>query len=553
MAEENGALERITVRAQELLEMGYDYIVGLRKRQGQVGPYVFTSREELNDMVIEPRYSLTKFVTILQKKDPDKKVAMIGRGCDERVLKKLGEMGLIDRKKIEVIGVSCTEEEAEECNCEKPIYDTTICTGCWKCKEKCEEEAIQVINPCPVIVPNEFDLNLGNRKAIYVPFPQAVPLKFVRDPEHCLKLTDKLACVGCQEICDAKAIIEEDTEKERVLDVGAIVVATGYDLLSQSAIGEYGYGHYKNVIDGLQFERLCSASGPTLGKIQRPSDGKVPKEVVFIQCVGSRDPEGHLPYCSKICCMYTAKHAKLYKERVRDGNVYVFYIDLRAGGKGYEEFITRITEEDKVLYLRGKVSKIFESPDGKLIVWGADTLTGKKIELKADMVVLATAMVTRESTNTVAKILKLRQDPYGFLFEAHPKLRPVESPIAGMFLAGACQSPKDIPETVAQASGAASKVLALLIKDHIELEPLVAEVQDPNCDGCAYCIEPCPYDAITLLEYMRDGTVKKTVEVNEIICKGCGVCQATCPKNGISIRNFTIEQLTAMVNTLLRS
>ena len=214
MSDRDRYLEQIISRAQKLFSISYDYIIGLRKKHGQVGPYVFTSSEELNDLAIEPRYSLTKFVTHLQKNEPDKKIAVIGRGCDERALKKLDELHVVDRKKIEVIGVSCTEEEAEECNCEKPIYNTRDCTGCWKCKENCEEEAIEVINPCPVIVPNEFDLNLGNRKAIYVPFPQAVPLKFVRDPEHCLKLTDKQACVGCQEICDAKAVLEEDQEQE---------------------------------------------------------------------------------------------------------------------------------------------------------------------------------------------------------------------------------------------------------------------------------------------------------------------------------------------------
>jgi heterodisulfide reductase subunit A len=547
MAEENGALERITVRAQELLEMGYDYIVGLRKRQGQVGPYVFTSREELSDMVIEPRYSLTKFVTILQKKDPDKKVAMIGRGCDERVLKKLGEMGLIDRKKIEVIGVSCTEEEAEECNCEKPIYDTTICTGCWKCKEKCEEEAIQVINPCPVIVPNEFDLNLGNRKAIYVPFPQAVPLKFVRDPEHCLKLTDKLACVGCQEICDAKAIIEEDTEKERVLDVGAIVVATGYDLLNADQLYEYGYGRSQNIITNLELERLLSASGPTGGKIILPSNGREPGSVTFVLCVGSRD-ETESTYCCRIGCMGALKQAYLLKEHLGDGlEINICFTDIRAFGRGYEDFYRRLRGLGVNMF-RGRPSEINVLPDGKLNFDLYDSITKKLIQIDTDLVVLVPALVPRADAAELARLLRISQGADGFFLEAHPKLRPVDTLTQGIFLAGCCQGPKDIPDTVAQASGAAARACTILTQREIELEPIKSYVIDENCDGCAYCIEPCPYDAVTLIEYIRAGAIKKTVEVNDALCQGCGVCQATCPKRGIIVRGFTLEQLTAMVN-----
>jgi heterodisulfide reductase subunit A len=225
-------------------------------------------------------------------------------------------------------------------------------------------------------------------------------------------------------------------------------------------LGEYGHGDVPDVIDGLAFERLLSASGPTAGKVLRPSDGKEPKEVVFVQCAGSRDPELGMPYCSKICCMYTAKHAMLYKHRVHDGQAYIFYIDIRSAGKHYEEFVQRAMEEDRVLYLRGKVSKIFRE-DGKVVVWGVDTLSDRQVEIVADLVVLATAMVSREGARELAEMLGLETDEFGFFTEIEGNMQPVETSRPGIFLAGAGIGPKDIPETVAQASGAAAKVLSL--------------------------------------------------------------------------------------------
>ncbi len=235
-------------------------------------------------------------------------------------------------------------------------------------------------------------------------------------------------------------------------------------------MAEYGYGKYPDVIDGLQFERLLSASGPTQGKVLRPSDHKEPKEVVFIQCAGSRDPEQHCAYCSKICCMYTAKHAMLYKHNVHDGQAYLFYIDIRSGGKNYEEFVQRATEEDRIMYLRGKVSKIFQDGD-KIKVWGVDTLAGKHVEIDADMVVLAMAMRPADGARELAKIMKVAVDKDGFLAEAHPKLKPVESVTSGIFYAGAAQAPKDIPEAVAQASGAAAKAITILSRKSCSTRP----------------------------------------------------------------------------------
>ncbi|MCK4645252.1 MAG: CoB--CoM heterodisulfide reductase iron-sulfur subunit A family protein [Candidatus Aminicenantes bacterium] len=413
----------------------------------------------------------------------------------------------------------------------KPTYvDADKCTLCDECTKV-----------CPVVVSNEFDLGLTGRRAIYIPFPQAIPATYTLDISACPGLLP-IACGKCADVCEPGAI-DFDMKPEIIEEeVGAIIVASGFDLYEKEMMGEYGYGKYPDVLDGLQFERLLSASGPTMGKVLRPSDHKEPKEVVFIQCAGSRDPELHCPYCSKICCMYTAKHAMLYKHHVHDGQAYIFYIDIRSGGKGYEEFVQRAVEEDGVLYLRGKVSKIFEEK-GKIKVWGVDTLAGKDIEIDADMVVLATAMRPSEGAEELAKKLKIALDKDGFLSEAHPKLRPVESVTSGMFLAGAAQAPKDIPEAVAQASGAAAKAIAILSQERLFHAPTVAKVNVNLCTGCGMCVDVCPYDSLSL----KDGKV----EVNEVLCEGCGTCSATCLRAAIQIRNLTPLQVSEMIKVSL--
>ncbi|MFW6140663.1 MAG: 4Fe-4S binding protein [Acidobacteriota bacterium] len=415
----------------------------------------------------------------------------------------------------------------------KPTYvDPNACTLCDECTKV-----------CPVVVPNEFDEGLTGRKAIYIPFPQAIPATYTLDIENCPGLVP-IACGKCADVCEPNAI-DFDMKPEIVEEeVGAIVVATGYDLYGKDKMAEYGRGKYPDVLDGLQFERLLSASGPTAGEILRPSDHKEPKEVVFIQCCGSRDPELHKPYCSKICCMYTAKHAMLYKEHVPDGQAYIFYIDIRSGGKNYEEFVQRAVEEEGVMYLRGKVSKVFQN-NGKITVWGVDTLTGKDIEINADMVVLAMAMVPSHKTDELAKKLKISLDKDGFLSEAHPKLRPVESVTGGLFVAGAGQAPKDIPEAVAQASGAASKVQAMFSEDVIHQAPIVAAVDEELCSGCKLCIPICPYDARIFDEE------KGIVAVNEVLCEGCGSCIAACPSGAAQQKNFTDDQIYSMVDIIL--
>jgi heterodisulfide reductase subunit A len=334
-----------------------------------------------------------------------------------------------------------------------PYVNWDLCTGCGACQEK-----------CPWKAPADFDRGVGVRKAIYTLSPQAVPNKPVINPDVCVRLKslaagEKPKCGVCDKVCPTKAIRFDQAETMVEEHVGAIVVATGFDLFPAARLPEYGGGRIPDVIDALAFERLLAASGPTGGKVQRPSDGKQPAQVVFVQCSGSRDPEHALPYCSKICCMYSAKQAILYRHRVHHGQPYVFYIDVRAGGKGYDEFINRAQEDEGVVYLRGKVSKIFREGD-KVMVWGSDTLSGRKVEVAADLVVLSLGAVPSAGSDDMQALLGLPGDESGFYAPAEGELEPVSTARPGLFVAGCASGPKDIPETVAQASGAAAKVLA---------------------------------------------------------------------------------------------
>ena len=327
-------------------------------------------------------------------------------------------------------------------------------------------------------------------------------------------------------------------------DIGSIVVATGYDLYDRSRLGEYGGTRFPDVIDGLQFEEMLRPDGPTAGQIRRPSDGQVPKEVVWVQCAGSRDPELHMPYCSKVCCMYVAKQSMLYKQAVPDGQATVFYIDIRTQGKGYEEFSQQAMENYDVLYVRGKASKVFQE-NGRVTVWGVDTLTNLPIEVEADLVVLATATVPRSNALELGQRLRVSTDEHGFFSEAHPKLRPVESLTAGVFLAGAAQFPKDIPETVAQASGAASKVLSLFSQRQMVQEPTIAYVDPEICSGCGLCIPACPYEARVMHDW------QPIAVVNTALCQGCGACTMVCPNKACQVRNLTHQQILSMMEAYL--
>ena len=428
--------------------------------------------------------------------------------------------------------------------------DEKICTGCGLCTTKCPQKRI----------PSEFNAGLGLRTAIYVPFPQAVPNKPVIDKKHC-NYYKRGKCKICEKTCPTGAICFDKEDEFVTEDIGAVVVATGFNVLGTEFFPEYGYGRYKDVITGLQFERLASASGPTSGEIRRPSDGTMPKKIVFIACAGSRDPVKGIHYCSKICCMYTAKHAMLYQHKVHGGESYVFYMDIRAAGKNYEEFVRRAIEDDGVNYVRGRVARVYEK-DGKLIVKGVDTLMGAKpVEIEADMVVLATAGVSNEGAEELAQRLHVSYDPYKFFAEAHPKLKPVETNTAGIYVAGACQAPRDIPETVSMASGAAAKVAALFSSDKLVREPLIAVVNRmappvySTCVGCFMCQTACPYQAIEREEIKdRGGNVVKTVaRVNPGLCQGCGTCVAFCRSKSIDIQGYSNDQMYAEVMALLHT
>ena len=332
------------------------------------------------------------------------------------------------------------------------MVDITKCTGCGVCQEKCPSKKS----------PNEFNRGLNNRSAIYTPFAQAIPNVPVIDTTACIKFkTGK--CGVCEKVCQAGAINYAQQDEIITENYGAIVVATGFDTIKLDKYGEYAYGQSKDVITSLELERVMTAAGPTKGHLERLSDGKAPKEIVFIQCVGSRcsDDRGK-PYCSKICCMYTAKHAMLIRDKYPNTNVTVFYIDVRTPGKNFDEFYRRAVEDYGVNYIKGQVGKVIPQADGSLLVQGVDLLDQKQILKKADMVVLATAIEPNPDVRKIATMLTASIDTNNFLTEAHPKLRPVESPTAGVFLSGVCQGPKDIPETVAQAGAAAAKVIGLL-------------------------------------------------------------------------------------------
>jgi len=331
----------------------------------------------------------------------------------------------------------------------------------------------------------------------------------------------------------------ETPSGEKAFDVGAIVVATGFDLYPLQALGEYGGGRYPDVITALEFERMLRDG------LKRPSDGKEVKSVAFVQCAGSRDPQRHRPYCSKICCMYIAKQASLFKQKVPDGQALVFYIDIRSQGKKYEEFVQRAIVDYGVLYIRGKVARVYEE-GGRVFVRGVDTLSGRPVEAEVDLAVLANAVVASPGTEELAKRLRVATDAFGFFQEAHPKLRPVESLTAGVFIAGAAQFPKDIPETIAQASGAAAKVLGLFAQRELIQEPTVAYVVEELCSGCGLCIEACPYEARALHPW------KGIATVNVALCQGCGACAVVCPNKASRVRNFTPLQYLAMVEEIAR-
>ena len=428
------------------------------------------------------------------------------------------------------------------------FVDETKCTGCGECTAKCPVKG----------VPNEFNLGMDNRRAIYIPFAQAVPKVATIDPNYCTMLkTGK--CGVCSKVCTVGAIDYKAQDEYVQEKYGAIVVATGFNPISMEKFDEYAYAQSKDVITSLEFERLTNAAGPTQGKLLRPSDGEHPHTIVFVQCVGSRCEscaEKGKEYCSKICCMYTAKHAMLTRDKYPDTDVYVFYIDVRTPGKNFDEFYRRAVEEYGVHYIKGMVGKV--SPEGKkLKVQASDLIAGKQLHIDADLVVLAAAIEPDKSARPLATMLTASMDTNDFFTEAHPKLRPVESPTAGVFLSGACQGPKDIPETVSQAGAAASKVIGLLCKDKLTGNPCVAHSNEWMCNGCSTCEKVCPYGAITYIDKefrMPDRTtkVRRVASVNEAVCQGCGACTVACMSGAMDLKGFMNKQIMAEVDAICK-
>lgn len=424
--------------------------------------------------------------------------------------------------------------------------DLNKCTGCGVCQEKCPSKKTL----------NEFNRGLNTRTAIYTPFAQAIPNVPVIDTASCIKMkTGK--CGICEKFCQAGAIDYTQTDEIVTEQYGAIVVATGFDTIKLDKYGEYAYNESKDVITSLELERIMNAAGPTKGHLERLSDGKAPKEIVFIQCVGSRcaDSRGK-PYCSKICCMYTAKHAMLIRDKYPDTNVTVFYIDVRTPGKNFDEFYRRAVEDYGVNYIKGQVGKVAPQNDGSLLVQGVDLLENKQILKKADMVVLATAIEPNPDVRKIATMLTASIDTNNFLTEAHPKLRPVESPTAGVFLSGVCQGPKDIPETVAQAGAAAVKVIGLLAKDKLKTNPCTAKPDELRCNGCSQCANVCPYGAISYENrQVNDHGIReerRVAVVNSALCQGCGACTVTCPSGAMDLQGFSNRQIIAEVDAICR-
>lgn len=422
-----------------------------------------------------------------------------------------------------------------------------VCTGCGLCTEKCPQKK----------VPNEFNLGLDNRRAIYIPFAQAVPKIAAIDPDYCMMLKSG-KCGICSKVCTAGAI--DYTQKDSFLEetYGAIVVATGFNPISMEKFDEFAYSKSPDVVTSLEYERLMNAAGPTGGTLLRPSDRTHPHTIVFVQCVGSRCDGGEKgkPYCSKICCMYTAKHAMLTREKYPDTEVYVFYIDVRTPGKNFDEFYRRAVEEYDVHYVKGMVGKVTPE-NGKLKVQASDLLGNRQLHIDADMVVLAAAMEPDPSARPLATMLTASMDTNDFFTEAHSKLRPVESPTAGIFLSGACQGPKDIPETVAQAGAAASKVIGLLCKDHLTCNPCVAKPDEMMCNGCSSCEKVCPYGAITYADKEfrgpnRTTLVRRVAVVNPAVCQGCGACTVACPSGAMDLQGFSNRQIMAEVDAICK-
>jgi heterodisulfide reductase subunit A len=412
----------------------------------------------------------------------------------------------------------------------KPRYiNEELCMGCQECITACLYKEGKF--------PDEFNLGLSKRKPVYLPFPQAVPQKVVIDPETCIEFKTGKCKKTCIEACGERLAIDfKQKESFEEIEVGTIILATGFKTFDPARNPHYGYGRYPNVYTSLEMERLVNAAGPTAGEIVL-RDGKRPKSVGIIHCVGSRDVNTNR-WCSKVCCMYSLKLAHLIKERT-GAEVFNFYIDMRTPGKGYEEFYDRLLDEG-VHFIRGRVAEISDwavhpSEEGKLVIRAEDTLAAFVRRIPVDMVVLSVGLEPQADAQEVRRMFNISCSTEGWFLERHPKLAPVSTFTEGVYIAGACQGPKDIPESVAQAGAAAAEAMVLIDSQFVELEPYTAFVMEEECSGCKSCIPLCPYHAIS---YLED---KKKASINEVLCKGCGTCVAGCPSGTIQ-QNFFEDQ-----------
>ena len=409
----------------------------------------------------------------------------------------------------------------------KPRYvDEDICTGCGSCSEV-----------CPIEIPNYFDEGMGMVKATYISFPQAVPLVATIDKDYCID------CKLCDQACGNLAIKHDQEPEEIELDIGTIIVATGYDPYNPTEKKEWSYESAENIITGLELERLINASGPTQGHVLKPSDGGIPKKVAFIQCVGSRDEQINKPYCSRVCCMYAMKNAQLIKDHEPDTEIAIYYMDIRAFGKGFEEFYKRSQEKYGIKFIRGRPATVLENPDQTLTVRAEDTMLGKVTEYDYDMVVLSVGLEPPAGMEELRQTIGLSKSADGFLMEAHPKLRPVDTLTDGVYLAGVSQGPKDIPDAVAQASGAAARAAIPMVKGEVEIEPIIASVDEDVCGACEVCIELCPFGAIDVED--------EHAQVNIALCKGCGTCVAACPSGALDQQHFRTSQIMAQIEAAM--
>ena len=410
--------------------------------------------------------------------------------------------------------------------------DLDLCNSCGECADV-----------CPQVAPDEYQMGLSSRKAIYIPFPQAVPCNYILDMDTCLG-NNPIACGKCADVCEKEAIDFDDADELVTREVGAIIVAIGLDVYDPTEMDEYGYTRFDNVITSMEFERLICAGGPTMGHFVRPSDQERPKRIGFIQCVGSRNPKIGRPYCSNICCMNTIKDTLLLADHYPDTENFVFYQDIRAFGKGFEDMFQR-SKEAGTRYIRGLPGDIEEDPEtGALIVTVENTTSGKLERHELDMVVLSVGVIPATDRDKIAGLLTLSKTSDGFYMESHPKLKPVDAPTRGVYFAGFCESPKDIKDSVCQAGAASSRAGALLNAGEIKIEAITSVIDAEACTMCGLCASVCPYGAITWHK-------KEKATVVEAACAGCGACGAACVFGAITMRHFTDDQLIGQVRAVL--